>query len=165
MIKLLETGAFAGRLPVSADGIDIAAVDITPMCLLTDARMAQEGLPLPKPTQSASSDAGRLMWVGPGQTMVMGTAFAGPGSVDQSDGWAIAELTGPRAVDVLSRLVAVDLRLDAFPVGASARTMIGHMTGSVIRTDDDSLQVMVMRSMAGTLVHDLARAIETSERG
>ena len=41
---------------------------------------------------------------------------------DQSDGWTVLALSGAAAVDVLARLVPVDLRLAAFPVGGALRT-------------------------------------------
>ena len=80
--------------------------------------------------------------------------------VDQSDAWAVVRLEGEGAEDVLARLVPVDLRLVSFPMGATARSKIGHMSGSVTRVGEDAFWLMVFRSMAETLVHDLKSAME-----
>jgi heterotetrameric sarcosine oxidase gamma subunit len=61
---------------------------------------------------------------------------------------------------VLARLCPVDSRLSAFPVGASLRTEAKHMMASISRLDEDRLQIMVFRSMARTLIHDLKTAME-----
>jgi sarcosine oxidase subunit gamma len=51
----------------------------------------------------------------------------------------------------------VDLR---FAVGASVRTEAKHMMASLCRLDKDRFQIMVFRSMAQTLHHDLKTAME-----
>jgi sarcosine oxidase subunit gamma len=78
---------------------------------------------------------------------------------DQTGAFAIVELQG-RAIDqALARLVPLDLRLSAFPVHTTHRTLIGHMPGSVTRMAEDRIELAVMRSMADTLIHDLTRVI------
>ena len=66
---------------------------------------------------------------------------------------------GDNAVDVLARLVPVDLRDAAMKRGHSIRTQVLHMSASVTKLGTDHFQIMVFRSMAGTLVHDLKRAM------
>ena len=65
----------------------------------------------------------------------------------------------PGLEPVLARLTPIDLRDSAFPKGATARTVIGHMTGSITRTGADTYAIMVFRSMAKTAVHELERAM------
>ena len=83
--------------------------------------------------------------------------------VDHSDAWAIVRLDGADAAAVLSRLTPIDLRATSFKKGHTARTLIGHMTGGVTRLGAQSFEVMVMRSMAATLVHDLVQAAENMD--
>ena len=63
--------------------------------------------------------------------------------------------------DILARLVPIDLRDQAFPDGAAARTLFGHMTAVLMRLGPEHYEVMVFRSMAGTLAHDLKDAMES----
>ena len=79
--------------------------------------------------------------------------------VDQSDAWAVVSAKGPAVVDVLARLVPVDLRDGAMKRGHSIRTQVVHMNASVLKLGTDHFQIMVFRSMAGTLVHDLKGAM------
>lgn len=168
MPRLLATDPFADRLPLGGPGISVTAVDPGPMTLVLAGRdrPAIAGAAFPDPGRVTTAGDTRLTWMGPGQAMLTGAEPPDDvPTIDQSDGWAVARLTGPAGPGVLARLVPLDLRPAAFPPGHTARTLIGHMTGSVTRADGETLEVMVMRSMAGTLVHDLERAIRTSGRG
>ena len=62
---------------------------------------------------------------------------------------------GTSAEDVLARLVPVDLRAGVFKKNHVAKTMLGHMAVTITRTDTATFEIMVMRAMARTLVHDL----------
>ena len=79
---------------------------------------------------------------------------------DQSDAWAVVRLTGPQSEAVLARLVPVDLRAPVFGPGQTVQSQVMHMTGSISRIGAQAFQIMVFRSMAATLVHDLKTAIE-----
>ena len=170
MAKLIATGPFDGRLPLEGRGVVVEAADFEPMTLVIAARGTApkvSGLTFPEPGEVRSSGTKRLIWMGPGQALLCGAEApkAEPlVTMDHSDAWAVARVSGDAGPDVLSRLVPLDLRVTVFPVGSTARTLIGHMTGSVIRIDEITLDLIVMRSMAGTLVHDLERALRTSER-
>ena len=170
MVKLIASEPFAGRLPLEADDLRIDAYDPGQMTLVLAGRGKAPkvaGMAFPAPGRVSLAGEARLQWMAPGQAMLMGAPVPGLKSlryVDQSDAWAIARLEGAAGPEVLARLVPVDLRLSAFGVGATARTLIGHMTGSVTRVAEDVLEVMVMRSMAGSLVHDVQRAVLTSAR-
>ena len=83
------------------------------------------------------------------------------GITDQSDAWATVLLSGDAAEDVLARLVPVDLRLQQFPPNQTARTMVQHMNASVTRVADHAFLIMVFRSMAQTLAHELETAMES----
>ncbi len=124
------------------------------------------GLELPGLGQSVVCGGASVVWFGRGQFMLIGAEPpAGLDQIaalsDQSDAWAVADVSGPDVDAVLARLVPVDLRLSAFAVGTSARTLIGHMNGAVIRLSETSIRLMVFRSMAKTLTHDLSEAMQT----
>ena len=61
---------------------------------------------------------------------------------------------------MMARLVPVDLRPQVFKRGHTARTELQHMMASITRVGPKTLQIMVFRSFADTLVHDLKRAME-----
>ena len=95
-----------------------------------------------------------LVGVAPGEALTKHAAL-----VDVSDGWAVAELQGPGAEDVLARLAPVDLRDAAFKPGQTLRSQLRDMPASITRTETGFL-LMVYRSMAATLVRELRRAME-----
>jgi sarcosine oxidase subunit gamma len=78
---------------------------------------------------------------------------------DQSDAWAVVQIAGAGVEDVLARLVPVDLRGQVFKKTHVATTMLGHMSVTVTRMGPVSFEIMVMRSMAATLVHELQGAM------
>ena len=80
--------------------------------------------------------------------------------IDQSDAWASVVLRGSSAVDVLARLVPTDLRPTVFGAGATARTLVGHMSVSITRTEADAFLILVFRSMAQTLIEEITEAME-----
>lgn len=125
---------------------------------------AQIGHGLPQIGAAVGGAGTRTVWAGRHQFMVLGaplTPIAGAAMTDQTDAWACAALEGPGARDVLARLVPIDLRDAAFPEGATARTLVAHMTAVLLRTGPERYEMMVFRSMARTLVHDLKDAMET----
>lgn len=162
-----------GRLPLTVG--TVAAEEVVPLAIhavtpfrgqegaVSEALEAAAGVPLPAPGRMAVAAGGaRALSIGPGQALVLGMAgldLPGAAVVDQSDAWAIARVSGAGVEAVLARLVPLDLSPAAFAEGATARTLIGHMTGSVSRVGAEAFELMVFRSMAGTLVHDLSRAM------
>lgn len=83
------------------------------------------------------------------------------GVTDQSDAWAVVEISGNGVEEVLARLVPMDLRGATFKKGHTARTMVQHMSAAITRVGPKSFEIMVMRSMARTLVHDLETAMQS----
>ncbi len=79
---------------------------------------------------------------------------------DQSDAWCAIELSGARSEEVLARLVPVDLRQTHFKRGHCLRSQLGHMPLHLTRTGNDSFRLMSFRSMAGTMVHEISRAMD-----
>ena len=168
MADLVSKSPALGLLPVEAGNtrLDECRYDaitwVAPYDGQEEAVGRSLGFAFPGPNETTGQDGARAIWVGPSQALVLGGAVSPEGAAvaDQSSGWAVLELSGADARDVLARLTPVDLRDGAFPAGATARTVIGHMTGSITRTGADTYEIMVFRSMAKTAVHELERAMK-----
>lgn len=174
---LVERTPCDGLLPVIVGALTLDEVAPGPMTLVAPfrgregavAKVLQDafGLELPGPNRAHASGGARALWIGPGRVLLCGVAppdalAAEAAIVAQSDGHAAVRLAGAGAVDVLARLVPVDLRAPHFPPGSTARTLLGHMTVSVTRweADPEAFEILAMRSMAGTLVQELRHAME-----
>ncbi len=170
MAKLIAKSAFDSALPLTIGTIEMTEVDLGPVTFIqplkgrgsevSDALQQAVGSGFPEPGAAAMTDTVRLMWCGPHQALLLGATvhLDGAAVVDQTDAWAAARLSGSGTVDMLARLTPLDVRPSVFGPGQTARTMIGHMTGQITCTGANTYEVMVFRSMVGTLVHDLTRA-------
>lgn len=170
MVKLIAEKPLEGYLPKDIGNIrlfevtyehvqSIAPFDGQEQNVRTKIKKAlKTELPLPNRV------IGSVQWAGPGQYLVLGdwvqdlTEIAA--ITDQSDSWAIMAVQGAEVEAVLSRLIPIDLRFSVFSQDQTARTLIGHMAASVTRVAADRFDLMVMRSMAGTLVHEVSKAAE-----
>jgi sarcosine oxidase subunit gamma len=173
--ELIARTPCAGLLPLSIGTVAVTEEDpgrmtvIAPFngqeAALSKALVAAHGMEFPAPNRSTGKAGARAVWFGQGQALLIGPD-PDPGLgrlaalVDQSDGWAVVRIDGEGAVAVLARLVPVDLRAEVFRRGHTLRSQIGHMPGSVTRVSADGFRVMVFRSMARTLVHDVKTAME-----
>lgn len=123
------------------------------------------GMAFPAPNRSTGKAGSRAIWFGLDQALLMGPAAdpsldAHAALADQSDAWAVVRLEGADAEAVLARLVPVDMRAGRFRRGHTVRSNIQHMSGSITRIGAQAFLVMVFRSMAKTLAHDLKTAME-----
>ena len=174
MVKLIARTPLDGLTPVTIGTVTVTEVTLDPMTMIApfknqlakvDALLkAGDGVGFPAPNRMESSDGVRILWAGQGRALLIGAdAPAGlrglAALTDQADASACAQISGAGAVDALARLVPVDLRLSYFPVGQTARTFVNHMAASVTRTAPDAFEVMVMRSMGQTLIHELTEAM------
>jgi sarcosine oxidase subunit gamma len=170
VVKLVALGAFEGVALGAVGGVvlsevDVAgAVSVAPLAgqeAAVDAALKAVGLGFPAPGQVVGAGDRRAIWAGRGRAWVLGgvPGLDGLAAVtEQGDGIAALVLRGAGVEAVLARLVPMDLRLKVFPVGATARTFVNHMTAQVTRVADDAVEIMVMRSMARTLAHELREA-------
>ena len=175
MAELIASPPCAGLLPLDIGGVTVTGDDpgrmtsIAPFrgqkAALSSALEAAHGMEFPAPNRCTGRAGARALWFGQGQALLIGPdpdpalgRFAA--LVDQSDAWAVVRIEGAGAVAVLARLVPVDLRAAVFRRGHTTRSHIGHMSGSITRLSGDGFQLMVFRSMARTLVHDLKTAME-----
>lgn len=127
---------------------------------------AVHGMSWPGANRATGKDGARAIWFGRDMVLLAGPApdaalAAHAALTDQSDAWTTVTLSGDGVEAVLARLVPLDLSAAAFKRGHTARTLIQHMNGSVTRIGANTFLLMVFRSMAGTLLHDLQRAMES----
>ncbi len=124
------------------------------------------GIAAPAPGRATGKEGARAIWFGQRMILLMGpvpdAALAQHAALtDQSDAWAVVRLDGAGAAEVLARLTPIDLRDGAFKRGHTARTELQHMMAGITRLGSNSYQIMVFRSMAETLVHDLKTAMQS----
>lgn len=175
MAELIAKTPCAGLLPLTIGGVALTEEDagvmtsIAPFkgreAALSDKLKSAHGMAVPAPNRATGKAGARAVWFGHGQAMLIGPApdlsLADHAALtDQSDAWAVVRLEGDAARDVLARLVPVDLRATTFKRGHTARTLVGLMSASVTRVGERAWQIMVFRSMAGTLAHELKTAME-----
>lgn len=170
MVELVAKSAFDAVLPVEIGTVSLREVVlgrvtfVQPLKGQADAVSAalksELGIGLPGPGEALAGDGMRALWCGPGQALVMGDcpALSGAATVDQSDAFAALRIEGSAARDVLARLTPLDVRAGLFVEGQTARSLIGLMTGQITPMAPDAFEVMVFRSMAGTLFHEVNRA-------
>lgn len=173
MVELKETSPCAGLLPLTIGTVTLDEMSpgeltsLSPFGDAVDLSAALEkahGMAWPEPNRSTGKEGARCLWFGRGEALLVGPApdatLAKHGAVvDQSDAWAVVSLKGQGAVDVLARLVPVDLRDGVMKRGHTLRSQVMHMNASITKLGPDHFMIMVFRSMAGTLVHDLKGAM------
>lgn len=173
MVSLVATSPAAGLLPVAAGGLILSEVIIDQMFAIAPfagqgkavaaALKDALGVAMPGPGRSNAKDGVALVWFAYGKLLLVGADVPDLGGLaavtDQADGWAVLRLDGVAAEAVLARLVPVDLRGATFKKGHAVRTMLGHMTCHILRTGPQAFDIMVMRSMAGSAVHEIAVAM------
>jgi heterotetrameric sarcosine oxidase gamma subunit len=159
VVNLIAKSPLWGQAPLVSAGVTLAEVELGQVASIAPFDMAVPGFPAPN--KVVVDGATRLVWTGRGQAFLIGGPVGDWAEVaavtDQSDGWAGMSLLGAGAVDVLARLVPVDLRRLA--VGDCARSQLGHMAVIVIAVAG-GFELLVFRSMAQTAWHELATAIK-----
>lgn len=175
MAELIAKSPTEGLLPLKIGSVQLTGMEVghlTSMSAydgdtkaLSDVLKASHGMTVPGPNRATGKDGARAIWFGLSHVLLMGAEPDAKLSkvaalTDQSDAWAVVELKGPDVSDVLARLVPVDLRPGHFKRGHTVRTDLMHMTASITRTGANTILIMVFRSMAKTLVHDLKTAME-----
>jgi heterotetrameric sarcosine oxidase gamma subunit len=169
---LARTPAEGLGLPLSIGGARLSEVDLGPVTSIAPfAGRAEEVAArlgaMPPPGRVVAVEGGRLLWTGPGRALLVGRTAPDLGGlaavVEQGDGIAGVLLEGAHARDVLARVVPLDLRDGTFPEEATARTLLNHMAVTLTRVGAEAWEVMAMRSMAATLVSELAEAMRHVE--
>ena len=121
------------------------------------------GVKFPPPNRMAGRAGACAIWFAPNQALWTGPPPAQTGAftmVDQKDAWATLTIEGQDARDVLSMLTPLDVRSTKFKTGHTARTLLGHMGCSICAVGANKFDLLVFRSMAGTALHELTRAMK-----
>lgn len=174
MDNLIPLTPCADLLPLTIGSVSLVELDLGQLTLIqpfsghfadvSDRVQASIGLTLPATNRSVSAGEARIVWFGRESYLYVN---ARPPDLDhcaavtdQSDAWACVEISGYETETVLARLVPIDLRPSEFEENSVARTLVGHMTATVMRLGENRILIMVFRSMAETLVHELKEAME-----
>lgn len=138
---------------------------------LSDALLRTFDLEMPEPGNSISAPGTRLVWMAPGQLILM---LENPQSdmerilpalahhthlIDHSDNWAMLLLSGHEAVLALERICPLDLHPAAFPTGAAARTLMEHLGIVIIRTGATEFLLLSASSSARSFLHAVRQSL------
>lgn len=172
MAELIAKTPLDDMVPLTIGTVTLAEVDLgflTSIAPYADAKIAEpfkatHGMAWPAPNRATGKAGARAIWFGRDMVLLAGPkpgpALADHAALtDQSDAWTAVTLSGDDVESVLARLVPLDLSAIQFKRGHTARSQIQHMAGSITRIGNDTFLLMVFRSMAGTLLHDLERAM------
>lgn len=173
MADLIATST-EGKMLAEADGLILSQAPLTSIWAIapyrgktgdvSEALTQAHGLPFPEPGALHETESARIAWSGLDQALLLGVlpnaALADHAALtDQSDAWTRLILDGPAARDVLARFVPIDLSPAACPPGSARRTLLGHMSALILHPGGDRFEILVFRSMTGSAVHDLTRAM------
>jgi len=174
----LPTASTAGRGVVATEreGLGIATVLLRKGQAAALGQRIRERFGMELPREPRRTAAGGIAIAGIGREAWLatrdggGNAFAGflkdtlgdlASVTDQSDGYAVLRLTGPRLRDTLAKLLPVDVHPRAFKIGDVAATVAFHVGATLWRLDDGPdgapiIEVAVFRSLAGSFWHALS---------
>lgn len=170
MVDLVARTACAGLLPLVHGGMTLRELNYGAIFAVAPFRgrsadvsaalQKAVGAGLPENGRLLSGKSGEVMWTGQGQYFVRAVKLPTLAAAvsDQSDSWACVALEGKGALEVLARLCPLDL--NAMNEGDVARSLVGHMSAITVMRSD-GVDVMVFRSMAATLVHELDRVMRS----
>jgi methylglutamate dehydrogenase subunit D len=122
--------------------------------------------PAAEANRAVEKDGVTILWVGPGRWLIVETersgrtrghqlsqSLSGTAAVtDLGHSRVVLRVAGPRARDLLGKGSSVDFHPRAFPVGACAQSLLGHV-GALIHAVDErpSFDVYIARSYALTV--------------
>jgi methylglutamate dehydrogenase subunit D len=174
----LAFSAAAGRgvLVAERDGLGLATVLVRKGQLTALAQRLRErfGIELPRGPQRIASAGTAFAGIGVGAWLASSEAgshaFAlslkealgdQASVVDQSSGYAVLQLTGPKLRETLAKILPIDLHPRAFKVGDVASTIASHVGVTLWRLPDAAdgspvFEIAVFRSLAGSFWHSLA---------
>jgi heterotetrameric sarcosine oxidase gamma subunit len=120
------------------------------------------------PCRATQAGDRAALWLGPDEWLLLAPEAEAPALfaaaesargtlpasiVDVSHRSVAFEVSGTHTTDVLNAFCALDLHVDAFPVGACSRTLFGKAEIVLWRTAPDTFRVETARSFAA-YVHD-----------
>ncbi|MEJ0097185.1 MAG: sarcosine oxidase subunit gamma family protein [Bauldia sp.] len=133
------------------------------------------GVELPREAcRAAGNGKHAALWLGPdewlllapdeeaeelGRTLASGLHGEAASIVDISDRQVAITLSGAKAAEAIGAFNALDLELDAFPVGMCTRTLFGKAEIVLWRTAPDAFHIEVWRSFAPYVLACLEEAL------
>ncbi|MER9967154.1 sarcosine oxidase subunit gamma [Mesorhizobium sp. M0060] len=128
------------------------------------------GVALPQRPKTSAAKAGRTaLWLGPDEWLVIDESGKDPladcakisvphSAVGISHRNVAVSVTGPAAAATINAGCPQDLSLDAFPVGAASRTILGKVEIVLLRTAADAFRVECWRSFSDYVFTFLSEA-------
>ncbi|WP_425039410.1 sarcosine oxidase subunit gamma [Primorskyibacter sp. S187A] len=133
------------------------------------------GVDVPARRQASLTDAGGALWMSPDEAMLLcaygdvpdvlaklqkalGSAHAL--AADVSDARVVIRMEGPAAREVLAKVCPADLRAEKLPVGEVRRTRFAQVAGAFWFRDDETVDVVCFRSVAGYVFDLLSTAAD-----
>jgi sarcosine oxidase, subunit gamma len=128
------------------------------------------GVTLPNQPKTSASKAGRTaLWLGPDEWLVIDETAKDPladcarvtalhSAVGISHRNVAIAVTGSAAAATINSGCPQDLSLDAFPVGAASRTILGKVEILLLRTASDAFRVECWRSFSDYVFAFLSEA-------
>lgn len=173
MVELVARGPADGLVPHSVGDNVLSAPDPGRLTWIA-AGAGQEkalaaalrktiGLGWPAPGRMISKGDARIAWFGERQALLIGPAaprLDGAAVSEQSDGWTLLRLEGSGAREILMRVSPLDLRAGKFGAGRAARSLVIHVPVMLLGMPGGSFDMLVPRSMTGTVLADVIRAME-----
>ena len=173
---------WASRFAQLPDGVAIAEeafvtmveLRVVPASSASAAGLLGVELPTAPSTYAKSGDT-TVIWLGPDEWLVTGTASSGPelearlrealashggAAVDVSGQRTTLRLRGPHARDVLGKGCALDLHPSVFGGGSAAQTTLGRTGVVLMAVDNDDYRILVRSSFARYLADWLLDAAE-----
>ncbi|WP_192364659.1 sarcosine oxidase subunit gamma [Mesorhizobium mediterraneum] len=162
--ELSATGVALAVLP-PAERISLRAPDAS-VAALSKAL----GVTLPRKPKTSAAKAGRTaLWLGPDEWLVIDEGGRDPladcaevtvlhSAVGISHRNVAISVTGPAAAATINSGCPQDLSLDAFPVGAASRTILGKVEIVLLRTAPDAFRVECWRSFSDYVFTFLSEA-------
>jgi heterotetrameric sarcosine oxidase gamma subunit len=123
------------------------------------------GVALPAAPKRITHGGAEILWNGPRQWLVLGDLAlpAGLAAItEQTDGLSLLTLSGPHAVEILKKLLPIDIA--RFAADEVAITSAAHIGVRVWKEGDDFV-LACFRSFAVALHHALAEAAATFTTG
>ncbi len=138
----------------------------------TEAALAGLGYAWPSTGRVTTGAAGAMAWGGldkayamaaqqrPGDLAARLADALGPAAAvtDQSEGRGVVRLSGSALTATLRKLVAIDVDPAIFTPGHTAITQIAHVGVQLIAGVDGAVTVILPRTFAGSLLHEIAEA-------
>jgi sarcosine oxidase subunit gamma len=174
----ITSAAGRGVIVSDRDGLGLATVLLRKghAQLLAPRVRARFGIELPSEPRRAG--AGNISFTGIGRGAWLASCEKGGNSFaaslketigdlatisDQSDGYAVLRVTGPRARNTLAKLLPIDLHPRTFKPGDVAATLAAHVGITLWRLDDGVdgsavFEIAVFRSLAGSFWHAISES-------